>query len=901
MREEALDDSTLELLVPEGGELQRMAREAFALVRALGEFAGPNAQVPVDAAHEMFERENRARAGGAIEDLLAHHLSAVDGGRGFLVLPAARVPVQTAWETLLHLQCSSPDLPGVPGPGETPLAVAGRLLEGLYRLEWEEDLLELWRARVNRASQGQRAGEQSFREGLAGVPPTGPGSRTYGQWLMGLAECMLDRGAVREARELLNEVPRVLSRTESNRLRRLCSWLELFAGDPAALKVRSPQADWNLEIPRAVAQLRTDWACANGALAGRDGLPASPPLSASEAGADSPRSRHDLGALAYCVFSMGGTAGVRLIHGEVAPGVRSRLPAWAEDRDGACCVRNTPEHRMLVSAEAVRLHSSPLPSSLSKSSLSLSLTPILDDEGEVSGWVHLEWEHHLIPDRECLGQLAASWASAIWRQPIRVNPERELVNCVSESKPDGWIGGGAGARLRHDLPAASKELCAPLFESCVESLGLKLAQRRWWAFVRSAGDNYFVTSGGAGLPDGLEHPGGARAIDRCVTTSGLVRFESPAPNLSIHAGSGSGVVLPCLHQGQVIGLLVIESSRRRDFKSTDAERMARVLEPIALLLVLAGFRAWHMERFGADLYFDGASRQLRELAKQMEPATRAQTPVVFSGPGGAGKRMLGRWLHWSRGLAGEEIHLFNPDLDFPPGTSRQEFARALKRPHGSVVLDDLPNLSMELQAELLVQLELAELPASEEASHRPRLRERLIVISPLALSDCMETGRVRPDLGTRLHRMEVPVAALVDRREDIPGLVQFMARRLAQGHGCRAPLFEDETIALLWRQRWKGNLPELEALLFKLVLLFPGEPITPDCLAEIARQYKFPLLSKLPSKRPRRRDLLQALRTTLKRSGRLNKRRAALYMGWDPDTLVLRLEELRLDESSLEL
>jgi hypothetical protein len=48
----------------------------------------------------------------------------------------------------------------------------------------------------------------------------------------------------------------------------------------------------------------------------------------------------------------------------------------------------------------------------------------------------------------------------------------------------------------------------------------------------------------------------------------------------------------------------------------------------------------------------------------------------------------------------------------------------------------------------------------------------------------------------------------------------------------------------------------------------------------------------VPSRHPRRRDLEAALRTTKKRAGAPNKVRAALYLGWDPDTLVARLEEL---------
>jgi len=79
-----------------------------------------------------------------------------------------------------------------------------------------------------------------------------------------------------------------------------------------------------------------------------------------------------------------------------------------------------------------------------------------------------------------------------------------------------------------------------------------------------------------------------------------------------------------------------------------------------------------------------------------------------------------------------------------------------------------------------------------------------------------------------------------------------------------------------------------------VVLLHPGETVDAEAVHAVAREFHLQLRERLPSRRPRREDLEQALRTTRKGTGRPNKRRAALYLGWDPDTLVLRMEDAGL-------
>jgi DNA-binding NtrC family response regulator len=214
-----------------------------------------------------------------------------------------------------------------------------------------------------------------------------------------------------------------------------------------------------------------------------------------------------------------------------------------------------------------------------------------------------------------------------------------------------------------------------------------------------------------------------------------------------------------------------------------------------------------------------------------------------------------------------------------------------------VILEDLERLAASHQEELLRLLdgELGAEGADPAAA-------RVVATTRIGLKRATEEGRLRDDLSQRLDRLQFRVPALRDRREDVLPLTECLSRRLAREERAPVPSFSDEALALLWRQPWDGNVRELETFVYKLVLLGTGDqrravqPIEPAQILEIARRFSLQLVQRLPSRHPSRWDLLAALRVTRKAGGRLNKTRAALYLGWDPDTLVARMQDAGIGE-----
>ena len=306
---------------------------------------------------------------------------------------------------------------------------------------------------------------------------------------------------------------------------------------------------------------------------------------------------------------------------------------------------------------------------------------------------------------------------------------------------------------------------------------------------------------------------------------------------------------------------------------------------------MAQFRAWHRERFGFEPWFEPRREDFRRFARHLVRAARARSAVAITGPAGSGKLVLARWLHFESGARGGPFVVASPGAP----TSRADWPRLLARAAGgTLVLDDVEGFDPSLQELLLGELEGG-------ADHDPL---RIVAIArgaPAGAPAGAPRAGLRDDLALRLERLRLRVPGLAERREEIPGLADAIAERFAAEEGTECPRFADDAHALLWRQPWPGNVRELENLVYKLVLAHPGQELAAEDVARVAAECGVALARRIPTRHPDRRDLLAALRTTCTAGSRSNKTRAALYLGWDPDTLVARLADAGLADRVLDV
>lgn len=909
-------DDALELLLPDASEAAReRARSVVRCLRLVVDDAhASRAQtvgVDLTRARRELDRHGRAQIDQALRELLRQHLEAAVPADSCAWFGEPGAGWSAAWSALEEQRASEPELPSVPAPGETALEVAERLLACFEAARGTGGEAGLWRARWTQLAHGPRAAEPLFRAAHAAAL-AGQDVALARSALAGTCECLLERGAVREARQLLLEsLPRC---GVSARLRVLLAWTRVVLDDAAgARSALVGVKPWTGPLPRSLAELRErrrEWVPV---LAGRARpLPRAPRPSETAPWRD----RATVGASVLAVFVFERGAGARNVWIDAAPALRSAVAEWLADGEEAAAVPGTWAHRVVVAARGVVEHRA---DGLALASVlggvetrAVFVEPVLDDDGEVAGWLHAEFEHHLVPSAVRRAELAATWREAVLRgTPLARHPSGALrtssgARSPGALEPDAEPGAAACAILR------------PACEELVDALGLKTAQRLWWVFEARGLDASELSAcahGGQGqgfkradVPASQDdaarladrHAGGGRrkALERALSAGGPISFDAPDERLSIHAHAGSGVVLVLRVFGRVVGLLAIESSRRRDFTAGDLERLQAVCDARALRFRVAQFRSWHALRFGHDVVFDAERGDFRAFAERLVLAARSSSAVVISGARGCGKQVLARWLHFEGPAPEHPLRVVGCR-----GIEGARAARALVDPGpGTVVVEELELAAPAVQEELARQLESEDRLLRGDERHADVRKARLVVALPARLEQLAAEGRLRADLAQSLDRVQLSVPSLRDRREDILPLVECLAQRFAVEEGARVPSFGEASLALLWRQSWDGNVRELENLVYKLVVfsaqLGPGRPraLEPDDVLTIARQNGLELLRRLPSRHPRRSDLIAALRVSRTRRGRINKTRAALFLGWDPDTLVSRMSESGIAE-----
>jgi hypothetical protein len=872
-----LPADSLDLLLPDANAHRLQTARSLVTCLRLVVDAGRRSpagvvHVSLDRAREEFEAHSRRRVLAAVLDLCRHCLYADVGTDTFAWWDEPELGLQAAWSVLEEHREELDWLPAVPSPNEPALETTVRLLDAARRLGLTEAEAQVWAVRVERARGGVERGESAARElfeqrgeKLGDLAPD-----ALAAWV----ECLLDRGALRSVRNALADRGELVQRHE--RLARLAAWTALLSGDPAGARAAIRNEPWLGRLPDALAELRETEPEFLPRLSGRSPVAAPfarAPLSVAPSAV---AQRKSVGALAFAAFELRELGQEHLIEFDVAPALQPRAQDWLRRIAGACSESGSAEHELVVGARVAARHRrapSVWTDCVSPQQVrSIALAPILDERGEVAGWLRWEFEHHLVPSRQRLLALAKAWRA---RSPF------SRVETPPAAKPE--------RRAIHSVSAADGP-CAEVFRMLVDELAMKTAQRHWWGFEVVNGELRESVEGGAAVHEPVGTRGGRRGLERALRSAGTVHFGDPAPALALWSGAASGVVLPVTSRGELCGLLAVESARRGDFPAALVERWLERIRALGTELRIARFREWHRRRAGHDVSLSAQGAAASAWTAELFAIARSNAPCAVVGPAGSGKQVVARWLHF------ESVRRDAPLVFLPAAGDEREFWTAFEAhlrhaPEGTLVCEDLERIARPAQARLAAWLDRS----GQEA---PRWRWIGTASRPLATLGA--AGELDAGLARRLARLELRVPSLAERRAEIPRIANALLKRFADQEQLPAPALDDEALALLWRQPWPGNLRELENLVHKLVLLHPGVQVGFEALNRTARRFHVELVRRVSSRAPDPETLRAALATTANLRGSINKTRAAMYLGWDPDTLVLRMNELEASERSLD-
>jgi two-component system, NtrC family, nitrogen regulation response regulator NtrX len=148
---------------------------------------------------------------------------------------------------------------------------------------------------------------------------------------------------------------------------------------------------------------------------------------------------------------------------------------------------------------------------------------------------------------------------------------------------------------------------------------------------------------------------------------------------------------------------------------------------------------------------------------------------------------------------------------------------ALEEAHGGILyLDEVADMPRETQSKILRVL-VDQQFERVGGSKKVKVDVRIISSTAQNLEELIAEGRFREDLFHRLSVVPVMVPPLADRREDIPSLIAFFSRQVAQQSGIKVRPIGDDAMAVLQSHGWPGNIRQLRNNVERLLILARGD------------------------------------------------------------------------------
>ncbi len=238
----------------------------------------------------------------------------------------------------------------------------------------------------------------------------------------------------------------------------------------------------------------------------------------------------------------------------------------------------------------------------------------------------------------------------------------------------------------------------------------------------------------------------------------------------------------------------------------------------------------------------GQSAPMLETFKMIGRVASNDASVLILGESGTGKELVARAIHYHSqrregpfmalnmtALPGEliEAELFGHEKGAYTGATEARPGRFRESDGGTLLLDEIGDLSPSLQAKLLRVLQQKEV--TPLGGKRPiPIDVRILAATHQNLESRVERKLFREDLYFRLNVVPIWIAPLRERTGDIPLLVHHFVERFSRELSVQQRWPTEATIALLKSHSWPGNVRELENVIKRALVLASGEVITPD-------------------------------------------------------------------------
>jgi formate hydrogenlyase transcriptional activator len=387
-------------------------------------------------------------------------------------------------------------------------------------------------------------------------------------------------------------------------------------------------------------------------------------------------------------------------------------------------------------------------------------------------------------------------------------------------------------------------------------------------------------------------------------------------------GINSFCDVPLISRGRMLGVLAVARREEDAFDGEETAFLSQVAQQVAIGVEnalaygeiadlkdkLAQEKLYLEEEIRGEMDFEGIvgqSSALRHVLNLVETVAPSDSTVLLLGETGTGKELIARAIH-ERSRRKErtfvklncaaiptgllESELFGHERGAFTGAIAQKVGRLELADQGSLFLDEVGDIPLEIQPKLLRALQEREFERLG-SNQTKKVDVRLVAATNRDLEKMMESREFRSDLYYRLNVFPIRIPPLRERPEDIPLLVRYFTQKYGRLMNKEIESIPAAAMRKLSSWHWPGNIRELENFIERSVILTHGTALQAP-IGELSNNGKTTPVAGTREANERD-EMVRILKIT---NGRVaGPDGAAARMGLKRTTLIARMKKLGVD------
>jgi len=304
----------------------------------------------------------------------------------------------------------------------------------------------------------------------------------------------------------------------------------------------------------------------------------------------------------------------------------------------------------------------------------------------------------------------------------------------------------------------------------------------------------------------------------------------------------------------------------------------------------------------------GKSQSMAKVIDIMKRVSPTESTVLITGESGTGKELLASEIHTYSLRRGSpfvvvdcgalvetlfESELFGHVKGSFTGAHVTKHGRFEVADGGTIFLDEISNISMNIQAKLLRVIQEREV--TRIGSNKPiKVDVRILAATNISLADRVKQNKFREDLFYRLSVVPINIPPLRERKEDIPQLLKHFLQKYNQKLSKNIRGFTNEAKKAIMDYDWPGNIRELENTIERAVVLTRGDKVGLDDLIYHGIGSSHSLAYSVGGRQKTLEEVEKEHIKSVLKSQHGNKSRTAKILGIDRKTLYSKINKYKI-------